>query len=119
MHLAALGSWLVRFEWVQSAAPSAIAAQPLWVLGTFALLPTSHQCHRLGLLLIFNTPPPRLPPFPPPSPPLQINAIVYFSSSVFRQAGVASGNLASAFVGLTNVLGSVVATGLMDKAGRK
>ncbi|KAG2498051.1 hypothetical protein HYH03_003812 [Edaphochlamys debaryana] len=48
-----------------------------------------------------------------------INALVYFSSSVFRQAGVASDTLASAAVGATNVLGTVVAAGLMDRAGRK
>ena len=38
---------------------------------------------------------------------------------MFEKAGLASGTLASAAVGLTNVLGSVVATGLMDRAGRK
>lgn len=48
-----------------------------------------------------------------------INAIVYFSSSVFARAGVGSGALASAAVGVVNVLGTVVAAGLMDKAGRK
>ena len=48
-----------------------------------------------------------------------INAIVYFSSAVFQKAGVASGALASAAVGATNVAGTVVAAGLMDKAGRK
>ncbi|KAL4437118.1 hypothetical protein ABPG75_004257 [Micractinium tetrahymenae] len=48
-----------------------------------------------------------------------INAIVYFSSSVFEKAGIESGALASAAVGATNVLGTVVAAGLMDKAGRK
>ncbi|KXZ57026.1 hypothetical protein GPECTOR_1g927 [Gonium pectorale] len=48
-----------------------------------------------------------------------INALVYFSSSVFRQAGVTSDALASAAVGATNVLGTVVAAGLMDRAGRK
>ncbi|GAB4818024.1 hypothetical protein N2152v2_005070 [Parachlorella kessleri] len=48
-----------------------------------------------------------------------INAIVYFSSSVFERAGIQSGALASAAVGACNVLGTVVAAGLMDKAGRK
>lgn len=48
-----------------------------------------------------------------------INAIVYFSSSVFAKAGVTSGALASAAVGVVNVLGTIVAGGLMDKAGRK
>eukprot|EP00879_Flechtneria_rotunda_P004066 GHRR01004311.1.p1 GENE.GHRR01004311.1~~GHRR01004311.1.p1 ORF type:complete len:567 (+),score=130.75 GHRR01004311.1:244-1944(+) len=48
-----------------------------------------------------------------------INAIVYFSSSVFKQAGIASGALASAAVGATNVLGTLIATGLVEGAGRK
>lgn len=48
-----------------------------------------------------------------------INAIVYFSSAVFAKAGVASGALASAAVGVVNVLGTVAAAGLMDRAGRK
>ncbi|GIL92461.1 hypothetical protein Vretifemale_19933 [Volvox reticuliferus] len=48
-----------------------------------------------------------------------INALVYFSSSVFRQAGVTSDALASAAVGATNVMGTVIAAGLMDRAGRK
>lgn len=48
-----------------------------------------------------------------------INAIVYFSSKVFRDAGVGSETLASAAVGVVNVVGTVVAASLMDKAGRK
>lgn len=48
-----------------------------------------------------------------------INAIVYFSSSVFREAGLKSEALASAAVGVINVLGSLVAASLMDKKGRK
>lgn len=48
-----------------------------------------------------------------------INAIVYFSSSVFAKSGVASGALASAAVGAVNVVGTVLAAGLMDKTGRK
>ena len=47
-----------------------------------------------------------------------INAIIYFSSSVFAKAGVANGALASAVVGLANVLGTMLAAALMDKAGR-
>lgn len=39
--------------------------------------------------------------------------------AVFEKAGIESGALASAAVGATNVLGTVVAAGLMDKAGRK
>lgn len=48
-----------------------------------------------------------------------INAIIYFSSSVFAQAGVQSGALASAGVGATNVFGTLIAGSLVDRAGRK
>lgn len=48
-----------------------------------------------------------------------INALVYFSSAVFRQAGVTSDTLASAAVGATNVLGTLLAAGIIEKAGRK
>lgn len=48
-----------------------------------------------------------------------INAIIYYSSAVFRKAGIASDVAASALVGLANVLGTGVASGLMDKQGRK
>ena len=48
-----------------------------------------------------------------------INAIVYFSTSVFRDAGVGNETMASAAVGLVNVLGSFIAAVLMDRAGRK
>ncbi|XP_060172434.1 probable plastidic glucose transporter 2 isoform X8 [Lycium barbarum] len=47
-----------------------------------------------------------------------INAVFYFSSTVFRRAGVSS-NLANVFVGIANLTGSVVALLLMDKLGRK
>ncbi|KAA8523130.1 hypothetical protein F0562_009553 [Nyssa sinensis] len=47
-----------------------------------------------------------------------INAVFYFSSTVFRRAGVSS-NLANVFVGVANLLGSIVALILMDKLGRK
>ncbi|GJS77211.1 probable plastidic glucose transporter 2 isoform X1 [Tanacetum coccineum] len=47
-----------------------------------------------------------------------INAVFYFSSTVFRSAGVSS-NLANAFVGIVNLLGSFIALLLMDKLGRK
>ncbi|PWA77360.1 peptidase S59, nucleoporin [Artemisia annua] len=59
-----------------------------------------------------------------PFPPLfnfksqGINAVFYFSSTVFRSAGVSS-NLANAFVGIVNLLGSFIALLLMDKLGRK
>lgn len=48
-----------------------------------------------------------------------INAIVYFSSAVFTEAGIANATIASAAVGLMNILGTVVAGSFMDKAGRK
>lgn len=47
-----------------------------------------------------------------------INAVFYFSSSVFKSAGVPS-NLANAFVGIANLSGSLIAMALMDKLGRK
>ena len=48
-----------------------------------------------------------------------INAIIYFSTSIFEGAGVQSGVLASVLVCVVNILGSVIATGLLDKMGRK
>ncbi|KAK1357493.1 Plastidic glucose transporter 4 [Heracleum sosnowskyi] len=48
-----------------------------------------------------------------------INAVVYYSTPVFRSAGVASDVAASALVGASNVIGSTVASFLMDKQGRK
>lgn len=47
-----------------------------------------------------------------------INAIFYFSSAVFKSAGVPS-NLANLCVGFANLSGSVVAMILMDKLGRR
>ncbi|KAK9280736.1 hypothetical protein L1049_003624 [Liquidambar formosana] len=47
-----------------------------------------------------------------------INAIFYFSSTVFKSAGVPSG-LANICVGISNLSGSILATILMDKLGRK
>jgi sugar porter (SP) family MFS transporter len=48
-----------------------------------------------------------------------INAIIYFSSSVFKEAGIRSGALASAAVGACNVAGTLVATAVIERAGRK
>ena len=48
-----------------------------------------------------------------------INAIVYFSSAVFRDAGIANEALASAAVGLTNVVGTLGAAKIIDQFGRK
>lgn len=47
-----------------------------------------------------------------------INAIVYFSSSVFAKAGITNGAAASAAVGAVNVVGTAAAAALMDRAGR-
>ncbi|KAL8120195.1 putative plastidic glucose transporter 2 isoform X2 [Apium graveolens] len=47
-----------------------------------------------------------------------INAVFYFSSTVFRSAGVPS-NLANGLIGVSNLIGSVIALILMDKLGRK
>nr|CAB3476406.1 unnamed protein product [Digitaria exilis] len=48
-----------------------------------------------------------------------INAVVYYSTSVFRSAGIASDVAASALVGAANVFGTMIASSLMDKQGRK
>ncbi|KZV42235.1 hexose transporter [Dorcoceras hygrometricum] len=48
-----------------------------------------------------------------------INAVVYYSTAVFRSAGVASDIAASALVGAANVFGTTIASSLMDKQGRK
>lgn len=48
-----------------------------------------------------------------------INAVVYYSTSVFRSVGIASDAAASAFVGASNVFGTAVASSLMDRKGRK
>ncbi|PKA63545.1 Plastidic glucose transporter 4 [Apostasia shenzhenica] len=48
-----------------------------------------------------------------------INAVVYYSTSVFRSAGIASDVAASALVGASNVFGTAIASFLMDRQGRK
>lgn len=48
-----------------------------------------------------------------------INAVVYYSTSVFRSAGIASDVAASALVGASNVFGTAIASSLMDRQGRK
>ncbi|RDY08092.1 Plastidic glucose transporter 4, partial [Mucuna pruriens] len=48
-----------------------------------------------------------------------INTVVYYSTSVFRSAGIASDVAASALVGASNVFGTIVASSLMDRQGRK
>ncbi|KAM7480469.1 hypothetical protein LguiA_028682 [Lonicera macranthoides] len=47
-----------------------------------------------------------------------INAVFYFSSTVFKSAGVPS-DLANMCVGIVNLSGSVIAMILMDRLGRK
>lgn len=44
---------------------------------------------------------------------------IFESATAPVQAGIASGALASAAVGATNVLGTLIATGLIEGAGRK
>ncbi|KAK1325946.1 Plastidic glucose transporter 4 [Acorus calamus] len=48
-----------------------------------------------------------------------INAVVYYSTAVFRSAGIVSDVAASALVGASNVFGTAVASSLMDRQGRK
>ncbi|KAL5538829.1 hypothetical protein UlMin_042758, partial [Ulmus minor] len=48
-----------------------------------------------------------------------INAVVYYSTSVFRSAGIASDVAASALVGAANVFGTAIASSLMDWQGRR
>ncbi|KAG2710730.1 hypothetical protein I3843_04G041200 [Carya illinoinensis] len=48
-----------------------------------------------------------------------INAVVYYSTSVFHRAGIASDVAASALVGAANVIGTAIASSLMDRQGRK
>jgi len=48
-----------------------------------------------------------------------VNAVVFFSNSVFRSAGVASDTLASAAVGLVNVLATSAAAPSLDARGRR
>jgi sugar porter (SP) family MFS transporter len=48
-----------------------------------------------------------------------INAVVYFSTQVFRSAGITSDVAASALVGAANVIGTTVASSMMDKQGRR
>ncbi|RAL45373.1 hypothetical protein DM860_013769 [Cuscuta australis] len=47
-----------------------------------------------------------------------INAVFYFSSTVFKSAGVPS-DIANICVGIVNLTGSIIAMTLMDKLGRK
>ncbi|KAL2318103.1 hypothetical protein Fmac_031979 [Flemingia macrophylla] len=67
-----------------------------------------------------TTPPPRrTTQQTPPLPLVRINAVVYYSTFVFRSAGIASDVAASALIGASNVFGTIVASSLMDSQGRK
>eukprot|EP00246_Nothoceros_aenigmaticus_P015513 TRINITY_DN649_c0_g1_i3.p1 TRINITY_DN649_c0_g1~~TRINITY_DN649_c0_g1_i3.p1 ORF type:complete len:449 (+),score=64.82 TRINITY_DN649_c0_g1_i3:251-1597(+) len=48
-----------------------------------------------------------------------INGILYFSSLNFQNAGIPNGMVASAAVGVSNLIGSFVALSLMDNQGRQ
>jgi len=48
-----------------------------------------------------------------------INAVVYFSNAVFREAGLGNDTLASALVGAVNVAGTAFAARALDRAGRR
>ena len=48
-----------------------------------------------------------------------INAVVYFSNAVFREAGLSNDTLASALVGAVNVAGTAFAARALDRAGRR
>jgi len=48
-----------------------------------------------------------------------INAVFYYSTSIFQKAGVGNSDVATAIIGLVSVLATIVATFLMDKAGRR
>lgn len=48
-----------------------------------------------------------------------INGVLYFSSATFKDAGIENGMLASAAVGVANLIGALVALPLMDGQGRR
>ncbi|XP_071685968.1 probable plastidic glucose transporter 1 isoform X2 [Rutidosis leptorrhynchoides] len=48
-----------------------------------------------------------------------INAVLYFSSLTFKDAGITNGALASLYVGLTNFAGALCSLYLVDKEGRQ
>lgn len=47
-----------------------------------------------------------------------INAVMYFSTQVFKEAGIQNAATASAAIGLVNVVGTIIAGSLIEKAGR-
>jgi len=48
-----------------------------------------------------------------------INAVFYYSTSIFQKAGVSNSSVATAIIGIINVVATIVTTFLMDKAGRR
>lgn len=48
-----------------------------------------------------------------------IDAVFYYSTTVFQQANVADPELATTFLGAINVIVTIIAVALMDSAGRK
>eukprot|EP00897_Mesotaenium_endlicherianum_P006367 jgi/Mesen1/5759/ME000292S04851 len=48
-----------------------------------------------------------------------INGVLYFSSATFKDAGIENGMLASAAVGVFNLVGALAALPLMDSQGRR
>ncbi|MFS7995251.1 putative major facilitator, sugar transporter, major facilitator superfamily [Helianthus anomalus] len=48
-----------------------------------------------------------------------INAVLYFSTLTFKDAGITNGALASLYVGLTNFAGALCALYLVDREGRQ
>ncbi|KAJ9537622.1 hypothetical protein OSB04_030355 [Centaurea solstitialis] len=48
-----------------------------------------------------------------------INAVLYFSSLTFKDAGITNGALASLYVGITNFAGALCASYLVDTQGRQ
>jgi len=48
-----------------------------------------------------------------------INAVFYYSTSIFQKAGVSNSSVATAIIGTINVVATIITTFLMDKAGRR
>lgn len=48
-----------------------------------------------------------------------INCILFYAASIFEQAGMTDSNLASIFIGIAQMAGTLISTILMDKLGRR
>ncbi len=48
-----------------------------------------------------------------------INCILFYAETIFAAAGMTDANLASILLGLSQVVGTVISSSLMDKAGRR